>query len=452
MPSKPSSTLTTDPAALVAALATGDTRARRKAAERLAKAPTPDAFEALTAALHDPDDALRIRAASALAALGNGVALDALRVRLPLERRPKVLDALIGALGRFPVARAAESLVAHLRANPRAGQALGNSVSGALGAMGKPGIDAALGLLQGPAGLAVYGLRALGNPRATEALPAIVERLQHAPEASVREAAALALGAIDDPSSTEALVAALVQGDTPLAQQAAVALSRHRNAAPRLRPLLRARDATSGRAAFVFTLGPGDASYLDDLVPLLLRRDAMVWARQALLTLEGGLARAYAFEDTLARGLAPDDLDRAAAAAYSLAWIASVRPDALSDATLARVVAAMNLPDDDARARIAEVLAAVASRASAAVLARLTGDDDRARHTAIVALAQSTWVDTAAAPALAAALRDERCAVWAAEALRRLGPSARGAVAAVAAGDDEGARRARRLLAAWGLA
>ncbi len=104
----------------------------------------------------------------------------------------------------------------------------------------------------------------------------------------------------------------------------------------------------------------------------------------------------------------------------------------------------------DTRACIAEALSALIPRGAAAVAAGLRHHDPRARHTAVMALAQSSAPPLAAAFDLAALLDDERCAVWASEAQRRIGPSARDALGPMAAGQGEGARRAQLLCAVWG--
>lgn len=101
--------------------------------------------------------------------------------------------------------------------------------------------------------------------------------------------------------------------------------------------------------------------------------------------------------------------------------------------------------------RAARVLGLTGSPAAAPVLAALLrGASAKSTHLAAAeALAQSATIPPEAAEALADLLGDEGAAVWAAEALARIGPTARGAVAAAATRGGEAAVRAARLLTRW---
>jgi hypothetical protein len=439
-------------------LRTGSVAQRRKAAEQLGKARDPGALDALVGALEDADEGLRGRAAAALAALGGEAALAALLQRAPRETRPKAFLALIGALGRFPSPRSAAMLGALLRRHgaPERHNAVqwqhGWALADALGAMGAHGVAEALSCLAAGSPVTEHAVRALGLAGDVAVVDTLVDTYRQTRVHSVREAVVMALGALVCPASTALLVEVLVQDGVvggSLGHKAALSLVRHGHAAAEaLAPWLRAPGPEAASAAYVFALGEGA---LDDtvrvaMVALLQRRDTMVWAQTSLARDPAGLDAACGAADTLGDQLASDDDDRA----YAAAWIARHRPDALSDTCLGRLVAAMGLSPHDTRARVADALSALIPRGAAAVAAGLRHHDLRVRHTAVMALAQSSAPPLAAAYDLAALLDDEACAVWASEALRRIGPSARDALGPMAAGQGEGARRAQLLRAVWG--
>ncbi len=446
MPRKQPAPQTLDVPTLRRALREGDPKARRKAAEDLAAARDPAALDDLDAALHDRDEGLRSRAASALAALGTDEALDALLRRLPIERRPKTLEALIGGVGRFPTARAADALGDLLR---RDGDKVpvGWALRGALGAMGPHGLRVAAACLDAPAAVAVHAAAALGKTRDPAAVAPLVQRLARSTDGGLCETLVAALGDIAAPAATAALTDVLVRDLHGLGMKAALALAKHGVAGVHaVLPLLAAPDGSPSRAAYALSQSGAPVEDPTGLVPLLLRRDAMVWARDALERASGGLDAACAACDALAAGLDDADADRVYAAAWSLAWIASARPAAITDHALARLLAAADTPQHDARARVADALARVHPRGIAQTVAALRDPSLGVRHTAVMAIAQYPVGVPEAAAVLAAMLDDEGLAIWATESLRRIGPEAHAALRAAAAGDGEGARRAQRLL------
>jgi HEAT repeat protein len=450
-PKKPASPpQTVDVLTLRLALRGGDKHARRKAAEALGGARDHASRADLDAALHDPDEGLRSRAASALAALASDDALDALLRRLPHERRPRPLEALIGAIGRFPCARAADALGDLLRREghlPPVGWAL----RGALGSLGAHGLRAAAPCLDAPVAVAVHAAGALGNTRDAAAVAPLLDAFARSREGALDEAIVAALGCIIAPASTAALVDVLVRDPRMLGMKAAAALVQHGTAGiDAVRPLLRAPDGAAARAVFTLASSPVGLGDVADIVPLLLRRDAMTWARMALARSHGGLDAVCAACDTLADGLCAADADTVYAAAWSLGWIATARPEALTDHGLDRLFDAFATPAHDARARVADAVAPLHPRGAARSVAALRHPDAWVRHTAVMTVAQYPVGVPEAAHDLAAMLDVEGLAIWALEALRRIGPAARAALVRVADGDGEGARRARHQLALWG--
>ncbi|MEZ4409902.1 MAG: HEAT repeat domain-containing protein [Polyangiales bacterium] len=83
----------------LAALASGDAKARKKAADALGKRRDAAAVEALIAALDDGDAWVRAKAAAALAAIRDPRAVEPLIARVTPKRSNKELLALVGALG-----------------------------------------------------------------------------------------------------------------------------------------------------------------------------------------------------------------------------------------------------------------------------------------------------------------------------------------------------------------
>lgn len=408
-----------------------------------------DAAMHLSALSNASDPKLRRKAAGALGNLGDPAAVAPLSARLAVERDLKVLEALLGAIGRFATADAAAALVGVLR-RERDRPALLRAAAGALGALGEVGVGPAVSCLAEAPPTAVYAARALGLSRSPAAVAPLAAQRVAAPTLAAREAALEALGFLDFDAATDALVDALGDADVNHRQAAAKALVfQGARAAPAVAPLLRGGDERATRAAYYFSFVAGPAEAAADLVPLLQRRDTAVLATTALGLIAGGLDRAADALPEAAAALAGGDADRQYAAAWTLFWMARQRPGRVDDAVLAAMVRGLALPEHETRARLAEALAALAPRGSAEVMAVLDGDDRLARQSAAAALAQGATVDPRAAPALARLLSDEGAAVWAAEALARIGPAARESVGEAAERGGEAAVRARRLLAQW---
>lgn len=412
------------------------------------KAPKADADELIEALLTGDAKARRM-AAGALGALGDARAVAPLAARLSQENDLRVVKALIGALGRFPTPIASSALMGLLRSRRPLPDVV-VAATKALGAMGEVGLAAALdGLRDGPP-VADRAARVLGLTGSPAATPVLAALLRGASAKSTRLAAAEALGTLRPDDAIAVLVEALDDEQPDVREAAALGLKEHgaRGAAAVL-PLLRAGGERAAGAAHVlaFVAAPPEAAA--DLVALALRRELTRWALAALQRIDGGFDLAAGSLPSLCAALDGPDVDRRYAAATTLSAIAVARPERIDDSTLSALLQALALPEHDARSRVAEALAAVGPRGAAGVCARLRSDDRGERHAAAEALAQSATIPPEAAPALTYLLDDEGAAVWAAEALARIGPSARGAVAAAAERGGEAAVRAARLLTRW---
>ena len=109
---------------------------RRKAAELLAYAPPDEAIAALLIALRDPSTSVRAAAAHALEAMADERAVPFLAARLPDERGPGVVEALLlalGSCGKPYVARRVTPFLDHPTRDVRAAAAV------ALGRIGDAG-------------------------------------------------------------------------------------------------------------------------------------------------------------------------------------------------------------------------------------------------------------------------------------------------------------------------
>jgi HEAT repeat protein len=403
----------------------------------------------LLAALSSVDPKARRRAAGALGNLGDAAAVAPLAAQLAYERDLKVIEALIGAIGRFATPAAAAALVDVLR-RERGRAALLWAAANALGALGEVGVGPAAACLgEGPP-TAVYAARALGFSGSPAAVPPLVALRVGTGPLALREAAVEALGSIEHDAATDALIAALGDVHPDVQHAAAKALVRQgARAAPAVAPLLRAGDELARRAAYVFSFVKAPAEAAPDLIPLLLRRETAIHATMALAAIDGGFDLAAEALPAVGAALDGADPGRCYAAAWTLSQLARRRPERVDDGVIAALTRGLALPEYEARSRVAEALAALSPRGVDGVIARLDDEAPLARQGAAAALAQAAAVDPRAAPALARLLGDEGCAVWAAEALARIGRPAREAVGEAAARGGETAVRARRLLALW---
>lgn len=412
------------------------------------KPPKADVDE-LSSVLATGDAKSRRMAAGALGALGDTRAIAPLVARLSQESDLRVVKALIGALGHFSTPLASSALMSLLRSRYLLPDVL-DAATKALGAMGEVGLAAAIDDLRNGPPAADQAARVLGLTGLPAAAPALAGVLLGAGAKSTRLAAAEALGMLRHDDAIAALVAALGDEQPDVREAAALGLKEHgaRGAAAVL-PLLGAGDERAAGAARVvaFVTAPPEAAA--DLVALALRRDINRWALAALQRIDGGFDLLASSIPSLCAALDAPDVDRRYAAATTLSALAAARPERYDEAALSALLRALALPEQDARSRVAEALASLSPRGAAALSARLQSDDRRERHAAAEALAQSATIPPEAAEALADLLGDEGAAVWAAEALARIGPTARGAVAAAATRGGEAAVRAARLLTRW---
>ncbi|MEZ4409901.1 MAG: HEAT repeat domain-containing protein [Polyangiales bacterium] len=326
------------------------------------------------------------------------------------------------------------------------------SVANALGAQGERGVAPALRYLDDP-DLALFACAALGRTRSLAAIDPLAGALDGEKRAMVREAAAEALGMIHDARAAEALARHLDDAEPGVRRNAALSLhSMGARGVAAVAPHLSRGGVAATQAAYVMALSGGVPEACGPaLVALLTVGDAMTWAATALEKTPGGVALAAGRVSEWLALVEGGEGAWAAAAAWSLAWLARRRPAGFDDGQVERLVRALASRDGYVRARVSEAAVALAPRGLDAVRALARGDDAAARGGAVEALAQRAEAEPGLTEVFAEALADEGCAVWAAHALERIGPSARAAVErAGARHGGEAAVRARRLLERWG--
>ena len=198
-------------------------------AKTIAWEATPMILDTLKTSLADPSQAVRLAAVAGARETGDRDLLPTLRERFSAEREPAVRREIALALGGMNDKEALPLLVASLRdaATPEAVRDAALSGLETIG--GKPASDALVEALSKPESFKeeslVRVIAALGRFKAKDAIPALASRLAD-PSATIRASAAEALGKIGDA----------------------------RNAAPRLRPVLKdaaveVRKATLGALA-----------------------------------------------------------------------------------------------------------------------------------------------------------------------------------------------------------
>ncbi|MEA3366726.1 MAG: HEAT repeat domain-containing protein [Planctomycetota bacterium] len=195
--------------------------ARFAAAQGLGRLADARAFDALLAALKDPEASVREDAALALAAVGDPRALEPLTALLedPLVRVRRRAVRSLGVLGD---PRALPALILRLGDSDTW---TARTAATALGQMGGPQAARALvGMLDAEkASVRTSAIEALAHMGARQAAPAVRQAMA-SPDAAVRRTAADALGWLGDRAAVGALISALKDPDDSVRERAVQAL------------------------------------------------------------------------------------------------------------------------------------------------------------------------------------------------------------------------------------
>jgi len=184
-----------------------------------------EAAQPLEAALNDADASVRVAVADALGALGSPSSVQPLTSLIARAEKAKVLSAAVLALGKLKASGSADAIMPLLNSNDAS---LRESAARALGAIRA---DTAIGPLMGLVAddpeprVRWFAADALGEIGDKRASRVLSKALSDA-NAGVRHAAARALGLIADPEALDALAGALTDTDASVATAAWEALLR----------------------------------------------------------------------------------------------------------------------------------------------------------------------------------------------------------------------------------
>jgi HEAT repeat protein len=427
-----------------------------------------EALRALVAALKDPEKEVRAAAAFALARLGDGAVAP---LRQALRTKDASAALALGQIGQPAVNAAIPDLVAAMNdddkelriavhhalvkigppAVPALAAALARadlrgwySITVALGKIGPDARPAAVpalnaGLSHEEKGVRILAANALAKidpdnpdikPVLGEAVPALIEVLQQR-DGALRAWAALSLGKIgsDARSAGSALTIALVDTDAPVRAAAADALGRigPRNHAAVIGLVTAQRDTdetvrTSARDALT-RLGKS-------AVPALIESftDAGDEVRAGSVESLGRIG-AVAVPDLATATRAVDDRVRRGAVA------ALARSGPAAEPAIPALVQALTDPDKEVRCGAARALGAIRSEKPAAAEALLKRLHDRDEEFRTACREGLVGIGPGAVGPLTGALKAEDIATRrsAAELLRKIGPEARAALAALCA-------------------
>jgi HEAT repeat protein len=302
--------------------------ARRQAAEALAQAPDPGAFDALAEALADEDAEVRRHAATAIGKLEHERRSDILLKALG-DRDPEVLKAVLAALKHSKDERLAPALIPLLRHTDPGVRGYAAALLNSRGWRPEERTEEinfhiARGQL---AKAASHGAPAI------QALESVIQTGSY----TQRVAAVEALGKIDDQRVLKPLLAALRSADPSVCAAAATALGQRGDpqVCDSLLPMLRHADGHVRTMTVEALARTGGARVVDALKPML--RDPVWDVRRAAAAALGKLKDARAVEE-LTGTLRDDDADVREATAIALGGLSDRRAigplvKALADST-----------------------------------------------------------------------------------------------------------------------